>query len=104
MACILLTRRGRPNNADLIQRLDLLDRAHERAERNVRDEMALGREENARAAKSQREEVSAAMQSLGESNLKSILELGTILKGQFETVSKQTGKLTESNEARLDNL
>ena len=70
----------------------------------LREEAARSREEAQSAAKAQREELNAALQNLGESNLKSIAEIGAMLKGQLETVSTQTGKLTESNELRLESL
>ncbi len=95
----LLTRRR-----ELIQRFEALDRTQEREERMRREEAARNREEAALAARAQREELSGALQKLGETNLQSIAEIGAILKGQLETVAQQTGKLTESNEARLDNL
>jgi DNA recombination protein RmuC len=98
-ALFLLTRRR-----ELIQRFESLDRAQEREERMLREEGARTREEAQSAAKAQREELNTALQNLGESNLKSIAEIGTMLKGQLETVSSQTGKLTESNEARLESL
>jgi len=101
---LLLTRRRRPEGPKLIERLDSLDRAQEREERMLRDEAARSREEAQNAAKAQREELNAALQNLGESNLKSIAEIGAMLKGQLETVSAQTGKLTESNELRLESL
>jgi DNA recombination protein RmuC len=82
----------------------LLDRAQEREERMLREEAARSREESARAAKAQREELNESLRSLGETNLKSISEIGNILKSQLETVAAQTGKLTESNEARLESL
>jgi DNA recombination protein RmuC len=96
---LLLTRRR-----DLLQRFEALDRAREREERILREEASRTRDEAARAARAQREELSEALRSLGESNLRSMTEIGTILKSQLETVSKQTGKLTESNEARLESL
>lgn len=95
----LLTRRR-----ELIQRFEALDRTQEREERLRREETARNREEAALAARAQREELSGALQKLGETNLQSIAEIGAILKGQLETVSQQTGKLTESNEARLESL
>ena len=98
-AVLLLTRRR-----DLLHRFEALDRAQEREERILREEASRTREEAARAAKAQREELSEALRSLGESNLRSMTEIGTILKSQLETVSNQTGKLTESNEARLEGL
>ncbi|MBA3831553.1 MAG: DNA recombination protein RmuC [Chthoniobacterales bacterium] len=98
-AVFFLTRRR-----ELIQRFEALDRTQEREERLRREEAARNREEAALSARAQREELSSALQKLGETNLQSIAEIGAILKGQLETVSQQTGKLTESNEARLDKL
>ena len=100
----LLTRRRRSGDIELIERFQSLDRAQEREERLLREEAARSREEAQSAAKAQREELNAALQNLGESNLKSIAEIGAMLKGQLETVSTQTGKLTESNELRLESL
>ena len=100
----LLTRRRRTGDIELIERFQSLDRAQEREERLLREEAARSREEAQSAAKAQREELNAALQNLGESNLKSIAEIGAMLKGQLETVSTQTGKLTESNELRLESL
>ena len=100
----LLTRRRRSGDVELIERFESLDRAQEREERMLREEAARSREEAQSAAKAQREELNAALQNLGESNLKSIAEIGAMLKGQLETVSTQTGKLTESNELRLESL
>lgn len=89
---------------ELLQRFEALDRAQEREERLLREEATRTREESAHAAKAQREELGDALRSLGETNLKSISEIGNILKSQLETVAAQTGKLTESNEARLESL
>jgi len=100
----LLSRRNRSRDDELFQRFELLDRAQEREERILREEASRSREEASKAAKAQREELSAALQNLGETNLKSISEIGAMLKGQLENVSSQTGKLTESNEARLESL
>jgi len=100
----LLSRRNRSRDDELFQRFELLDRAQEREERILREEATRSREEASKAAKAQREELSAALQNLGEINLKSISEIGAMLKGQLENVSSQTGKLTESNEARLESL
>ena len=103
-AVFLLIRRKRSAEVELLQRLDALDKAQEREERMLREEAVRTREEAAKAAKAHREELSGALKNLGESNLKSIAEIGTILKSQLEVVSTQTGKLTESNEARLESL
>lgn len=100
MGAILLLGRRR----EVLQRFEALDRAQEREERLLREEAARTREESARAAKAQRAELNESLRSLGETNLKSISEIGSILRSQLETVATQTGKLTESNAARLESL
>ncbi len=59
-----LARRGRKDDAEVIKRLELLERAQERGERLIREEMARGREENANAAKTQRGELTASLESV----------------------------------------
>jgi DNA recombination protein RmuC len=59
-----IARRGRKDDAELINRLELLERAQERGERLIREEMARGREENANAAKTQRGELTTSLESV----------------------------------------
>ncbi|MDP9099391.1 MAG: DNA recombination protein RmuC [Verrucomicrobiota bacterium] len=59
-----VARRGRKDDAELIKRLELLERAQERGERLIREEMARGREENANAAKTQRGELTVSLESV----------------------------------------
>jgi DNA recombination protein RmuC len=60
----IIARRGKKDDAELIQRFELLERAQERGERLIREEMARGREENANAAKTQRGELTASLESV----------------------------------------
>jgi DNA recombination protein RmuC len=83
---LVLTRRGQSADGVLLKKIELLERVQEREERMLREEMARGRQENANAAKTQREELRAALMSF------------------TETFATQTGKLTESNEQRLESL
>jgi len=59
-----LGRRREDGNATLLSKIELLARAQERGERMLREEMTRGREENATAAKSQREELTASLESV----------------------------------------
>ncbi|PYK69182.1 MAG: DNA recombination protein RmuC [Verrucomicrobia bacterium] len=59
-----LGRRREDGNAPLSSKIELLERAQERGERVLREEMTRGREENANAAKSQREELTASLESV----------------------------------------
>ena len=58
-----IARRGRKDDSELIQRFELLERAQERGERLIREEMARSREENSNAAKVQRGELTASPES-----------------------------------------
>src|SRR5438105_3358697 len=59
-----LGRRREDVNAILLSKIEVLERAQERGERLLREEMTRGREENASTAKSQREELTAALESV----------------------------------------
>jgi DNA recombination protein RmuC len=59
-----IARRGRQDDAELVKRFELLERAQERGERLIREEMARSREENANAAKTQRGELTASLESV----------------------------------------
>lgn len=58
------TANSRTVEEELINRLELLERAQERGERLIREEMARSREENANAAKTQRGELTSSLESV----------------------------------------
>ena len=89
-----LTRRNRSDESELLQRLELLDRAQERAERMLREEMSRGREENATAAKTQREELTASLETV-----RSIVD--SRLKQLQEDNSKQIDKMRATVDEKL---
>lgn len=60
----VLARRGRTDETELVKRFELLERAQERGERLIREEMARSREENANAAKTQRGELTASLENV----------------------------------------
>lgn len=59
-----ITRRKRDEDSELVKRFELLERAQERGERLIREEMARSREENANVAKTQRGELTASLESV----------------------------------------
>ena len=61
---LFLTRRDSKIGPLILGRIELLERAQEREEKVFRDELARNREENANAAKSQREELTASLESV----------------------------------------
>jgi DNA recombination protein RmuC len=86
---LIISRFRRPDSevqSELIKRLAMLDRAQERAERMLCDEMARGREEGANAAKTQRE------------------ELGKSLEGVRAIVDLRLKQLQEDNSRQIDKM
>jgi DNA recombination protein RmuC len=59
-----ITRRKGHDDSELIKRFELLERAQERGERLIREEMARSREENSNAAKTQRGELTTSLESV----------------------------------------
>ncbi len=98
----VIARRGKKDDAELIKRLELLERAQERGERLIREEMARGREENANAAKTQRGELTASLESVRgivDLRLKQLQEENT---GQLEKMRATVDeKLQGTLEKRL---
>ena len=99
----------------LDSRLDAFEKAQERIEHALREEMALSRDETGKAAREQREELALGARQLREevvTTLKSISEtmagtmgeLANLQKTRLETMSAEIGKLSESNEKKLEAL
>ena len=95
-------RRGRKDDSELVKRFELLERAQERGERLIREEMARSREENANAAKTQRGELTASLESVRgivDQRLKQLQEDNT---GQLEKMRATVDeKLQGTLEKRL---
>jgi DNA recombination protein RmuC len=91
---ILLTRRGGAGDGTLLGKIELLERAQEREERVLREEMARGREEGANAAKAQREELTKSLESV-----RSVVDLR--LKQLQEDNSKQIDKMRATVDEKL---
>jgi DNA recombination protein RmuC len=90
----LLTRPGGGADATLLSKIELLERAQEREERMLREEMARSREEGANAAKTQREELTKSLESV-----RSIVDLR--LKQLQEDNSKQIDKMRATVDEKL---
>lgn len=90
----LLTRRGGSGDDVLLSKIELLERAHEREERVLREEMSRGREESAGAAKTQREELTTSLESV-----RSIVDLR--LKQLQEDNSQQIEKMRATVDEKL---
>ncbi len=91
---LLLRPKASGIESELVKRIDVLDRAQERAERIIREEMSRGREESANVAKAQREELSKSLEGV-----RSIVDLR--LKQLQEDNSKQIDKMRATVDEKL---
>ena len=91
---LLLTRRAGSGDVALAGKLELLERAQERSERMLREEMARSREEGANAAKTQREELTKSLEGV-----RSIVDLR--LKQLQEDNSEQIDKMRATVDEKL---
>src|SRR2546427_8077589 len=93
---IFLLSRRKPGvvESELMKRFEVLDRAQERAERIIREEMSRGREENANVAKAQREELGKSLESV-----RSTVDLR--LKELQEDNAKQIDKMRATVDEKL---
>jgi DNA recombination protein RmuC len=91
---LLLGRRGASEDGAIAGKIDLLERAQERSERMLREEMARSREEGANIAKAQREELTKSLEGV-----RSIVDLR--LKQLKEDNAKQIDKMRETVDEKL---
>ena len=74
------------------------------SDKEVREELRIGREEARTAAKELREEVSAGLRTTSETLSKSLESTGKLQQVQFEGMTKQLKDLTDSNQGALDRI
>ncbi len=90
----LLARRGHNDESVLLRKIGLLETAQEREERMLREEMSRSREENASAAKAQREELTKSLEGV-----RSIVDLR--LKQLQEDNARQIDKMRATVDEKL---
>jgi len=104
LAVVLLIRReiAGADPSALGPRIEALEKAQERVERAVRDEVARSREELAVAAREQRTELGESFRIFGDSVAHRIAELAAVQAGRLEEMSATVGRLSETNERKLE--
>ena len=99
----LLQRAGRQGES-LDPSFRSLEGGLERVERELRQEMARGRQETATAARGDREEQSASLDRLTKTLAAQVGQLGSLQAKQLESFALQLTRLTQSNEQRFEQL
>jgi len=90
---------SRNSPAALESRLELFEKAQERTERVVKEEIALNRGELGKAAGDQRQELSSAFKTFGDSVGQRINDVASLQKAQLESFSGELSKFTAESGA-----
>lgn len=105
---ILLRRRAEVDLSPLEQMFGLVEKAHERTERSVREEIGKNREESQRTARDNRDETSATLRLLGEALGKNLVQLTTSndqrLDKMREVIEQRLAVLGSDSGRRLDEV
>lgn len=99
---MLLKRPVKFDDSEIGLRLEGFEKGLERTERVVKDEVARNRDEQAKAAREQRQESSNAFKVFGETVTNRLGELIAAQERQLEAMSVKLARLSEANEIRLE--
>ena len=99
---MLLKKASQAGYSGLDSRLDAIEKAQERTERAVREEVAQSRDEMGKAAKEQRQELTETFKILGDTVAQRMMEVASVQKGQLDTFSDQLGSFSKASGERLD--
>lgn len=99
---MLLRKSAKADPSVLAPRLDAIEKAQERTERAVREEVAQSRDELSKAAREQRQELTEAFKTFGESVVQRMSDVATMQKGQLDAFSGQLVSFTQTSGEKLD--
>jgi len=101
---MLLKRTSRPEAAIFASRLDNFEKAQERTERTVKDEVIQSRNELSKGTREQRQELTEAFRNFGDSVVQRMIEVANMQKGQLEIFSDQLSAFAKASGERLDGV
>jgi DNA recombination protein RmuC len=101
---ILLKRSSQADAPMLASRLDAFEKAQERIERAVREEVAQSRDELGKAAREQRQELTEAFKTFGDSVVQRMTDVANMQKGQLDAFSDQLASFAKASGERLDGV
>lgn len=101
---MILKRSSQGDASVLAPRLEAFEKAQERTERAVREEVAQSRDELGKTAKEQRQELTEAFKTFGDSVVQRMTDVAGMQKGQFDTFSDQLGSFAKASGERLDGV
>ncbi len=99
---LVLLRKGTRSDPALFTRLDAFDKAQERTEHTVRDEVARSREESGKTAREQRQELTESFTTFGDAVVQRMTDAAVMQKGQLDAFSGQLATFAKASGERLD--
>jgi DNA recombination protein RmuC len=94
---VLLWRSRGGGQADVRLRIEALERAQERVERAVRDELVRSRDEAGQQSRELRTELGTSLRATGDSTLQHLGEMTRIQKSQFDSLLEGLARMAEAN-------
>ncbi len=101
---VLYRKTSQNDPAVIVSRLDSLEKAQERTERAVREDVAKSREELGKAAREQRQELMEAFKTFGDSVVQRMMDAAGVQKGQLDAFSEQLAAFARESGERLDGV
>jgi len=101
---MLLKKASQADTSTLGFRLDAFEKAQERTERAVREEVAQSRDEQGKTAKDQRQELTEAFKVFGDSVVQRMMDVAGTQKGQLDAFSGQLTSFAKASGERLDGV
>jgi DNA recombination protein RmuC len=101
---MLLRKASQADTSVLAPRLDAFEKAQERTERAVREEVAQSRDELGKAAREQRQELTEAFKTFGDSVVQRMMDVADMQKGQLDAFSGQLGSFAKASGEKLDGV
>ena len=102
LLALVLRNISRSGTAGLAVRLDSLEKAQERVERELREEAARTREESGKAAREQRQELAGAFSTFGDTVGQRMSDAARLQKTQLDAFSAQLSDFAKASGDRLD--
>ena len=106
VALLLMLLRKAPHvDAPLLaSRLDAFEKSQEHTERVIREEVGYSREELNKAAREQRQELTDAFKTFGNSEVQRLMDVANMQKGQLDSFSDQLVSFAKASGERLDGV
>ena len=101
---VILRKLYQTDSSLIASRLNAFEKAQERTEHAVREEVAQSRDEMGKTAREQRQELAEAFKAFGDSVVQRMMDIASMQKGQLDAFSDQLASFAKASGERLDGV